>query len=97
MSAAARAPLVAVARGHTKFELPSSADDVEAASNPPSNTSSISGVDPAQNVPVAVSSDAEKDPGPANGNSNGILHIDKLAFKREPRVARGPYYSTQVE
>lgn len=94
---APRTPVGAVVRGHAKFELPSSADDVEAANNPPSNASSISGADPSPNVPVAVSSDAEKVSCPSNGNSNGVLHIDKLAFKREPRVARGPYYSTQVE
>jgi len=33
----------------------------------------------------------------AGGENVGNSDINKLAFKRDPPVARGPYFSTQVE
>lgn len=86
------APLSAVAGA-------ASSTDVEPARNLPSRPSLIkdAGATLPRNVPTDASSDARQESGLANGTLNGVPDIDKLAFKRDPPVARGPYYSTQVE
>ena len=44
------------------------------------------------NVPPLATAQDE-----AGGENDDNLDINKLAFKRDPPVARGPYFSTQVE
>ena len=50
--------------------------------------------DPPQLLSVPPAVIAQNDTGSENDRS---ANINRLAFKRDPPVARGPYYSTQVE
>ena len=97
MSAAGTSLSAVASAAHANLDIPPT--DLEAASKPPSNTTSISDVDipSPQNAPLAMSSEARENAVPTNGNVLGVPDIDKLAFKRDPPVARGPYYTTQVE
>jgi hypothetical protein len=97
MSAAGASLSAVASTAHANLNIP--LKDLEAASNPPSNTTSISDVDipSPQNAPFAMSSEARENAGPTNGNVLEVPDIDKLAFKRDPPVARGPIYTTQIE
>jgi hypothetical protein len=94
MSTSQLSPKAAESLGLANLEIAPA--DLEAGLKPPSDPASITGGD-ARNVQFALSSDPEKDTGPANGKTKAGLNINSLPFKRDPPVARGPYYTTQVE
>src|SRR4051794_40360465 len=75
-----------------------SATDLEAGNNPPADTKSVNEVhiSYAQDAP-ATSSDLPREPGRSNGDTKSLPALNKLPFKRDPPVSRGPHYSTQVE
>jgi hypothetical protein len=83
------------ANSNTNIHLP----DLESNGNVPSNMAYFQGSEAtsARFLPAVALKDMRIDVNEENDNLDEATNINKLAFKRDPRVAKGPYYTTQVE